>query len=159
MPPSRTLTRSGDQEPEVGLDEARPFLPNPGQIRYAKAYLDPANPGNIKAIAAAAGVHRRSVYTWMQDPEFCLWLKEQAERVITHHLPIMWQRCLELAIQGSPEHIKLIALRSGELRQDAPNGRGPGVQVFLNVPRPRYELPQAPTDTVLDVTPRRNNAP
>ena len=51
MPPSRTLTRSGDQEPEVGPGDARPFLPNPGQVRYAKAYLDPAVPGNIKAIA------------------------------------------------------------------------------------------------------------
>jgi hypothetical protein len=58
-----------------------------------------------------------------------------------HRLPAMWQKCLELATQGSPEHIKLIALRTGELHQDAANGRGPGIaRVFINVPRPPREL-------------------
>jgi hypothetical protein len=117
-------------------------VPNQQQLRYLRAYLDPSTPANIKAVAEAAAVNRRNIYRWLDEPQFCGWFAEQCQRVFMHRLPAMWQKCLELATEGSPEHIKLIALRTGELRQDAPNGRGTGIQsVFINVPAPNYEQP------------------
>jgi hypothetical protein len=82
------------------------------------------------------------VYRWMDDPQFCAWFTDQCERLFRHHVPAMWQKCLELAIAGSPEHIKLIAMRTGELRTET-QGVGAAqagiTQVFVNVPRPPRE--------------------
>jgi hypothetical protein len=140
------MRAAGDQVAPVAQ---RLFVPSQQQLRYLRAYLDPATPANIKAVAAAAHVNRRNIYRWFDDAEFCAWFKEQCERLLQHRIPRMWMRCIELAEQGSPEHIKLVAMKTGELRQDAPNGRGPGMAaVFINVPRPPRER-----DDDIDVQP------
>jgi hypothetical protein len=126
---------------DTGIEETqRTFVPTQQQLRYLRSYLNPAVPGNIKAVAEDAGVNRRNVYRWLDDPAFCAWFAEQCNRVFMHRVPAMWQKCIELATAGSPEHIKLVAARTGELRQAADNGRGNGIQqVFINVPRPDSE--------------------
>jgi len=146
------------QDDSQSLDQRSPFVPNQQQLRYLRAYLDPSTPANIKAVAEAARVNRRNIYRWLDDPNFCEWFAAQCQRVFMHRVPAMWQKCIELASAGSPEHIKLVALRTGELRPGAENGRGAGIsQVFINVPRPGREhgfvvdvgpavLPPAPSD-------------
>lgn len=144
--------RSGlipDHAMRTAVDRVEPFAPHPQHWSYLRAFLDPAIPHNIKAICQAARINRRNVYRWLQDPAFCRWFSEQCDSLFRHRLHGMWQKCLDLAIQGSPEHIKLIAMKAGDLLQEAPNGRGPGLaQVFINVPRP----PREPEDAI-DVQP------
>jgi hypothetical protein len=115
--PARRLNADDDDQPHA-LDRPRAFIPNQQQLRYLRAYLDPATPANIKAVAETAKVNRRNIYRWLDDPAFCAWFAEQCERLFRHHVPAMWQKCLELAMAGSPEHIKLIAMRTGELRPE-----------------------------------------
>ena len=158
MPPSRTLTRSGDQEPEVGLDEARPFIPTRVQARYLRRWLDPSSPDTIKGIAELAKVNRRTVYKWLDNPAFCAWFADQVERMFQTLKPRMWKRCLELAMAGSEGHIKLVAQRCGELQVEAQgtgrDGRHGITQVFLNVPRPpRTQLEPAGGPGTIDIGP------
>jgi hypothetical protein len=126
------------------LDQCRPFIPNQQRLRYLRAYLDPATPCNIKAVAEAARVNRRTVYKWLDDPQFCTWFADQCNSLFRHRTHAMWQKCLDLALQSSPEHIKLIAMRTGEVREGAANGRGDGISaVFINVPRAPREPDEA----------------
>ena len=122
------------------------FIPTQAQWRYLRAYLDPSKTGaSITDCARRANVNRRTVYDWLEDERFCSWFHEHTRRLFTHCLPAMWQKCIELACQGSPEHIKLIALRTGELSGPGTNDHGrsgppTAAAVFINIPRP--ELPQ-----------------
>jgi len=131
------------------------FVPTQAQWRYLRAYLDPHNVGSIRDCARRASVNRRTVYDWLEDERFCSWFHEQTRRQFLHQLPAMWAKCIELACQGSPEHIKLIAMRTGELS-------GPGTHdhnrvpppaaataVFINVPRPQLlqDDPGTPRET------------
>jgi hypothetical protein len=149
--PSAARRRTGD---DLAAVDHPPFRPNAQQIRYLEKFMDPElKPWNIKTVAAAARVHRRQVYRWMENPQFCAWFKEETDRVFRHALPKMWARCMELAIQGSPEHIKLIGLRTGELRAEAQSVNGERASitnVFVNVPRP-HQL--EPAGDVLDIAP------
>lgn len=135
-----------DTPPRDGQLPDRPFVPTPAQLRYLATWLDPAGPDTITQLAAAARVNRRTVYDWLEDPRFCLWFTTHVERVFLADRLRMWKRCLELAIKGSPDHIKLVAQRAGELRPEFPGNnsdRTGGMQVFINVPRPRPQLDQA----------------
>jgi len=124
------------------------FIPTQQQIRYLRAYLDPNTQANITSIAEIARVNRRTVYKWLEQPAFCIWFKEQCESLFRHRVPKMWAKCLELAEAGSPDHIKLIAQRGGELQIEAQgtgrDGRAGITQVFLNVPRPQLVAHEAP---------------
>lgn len=135
----------------------RPFIPTHAQLKYLSKWLDPDAPDTITGLAKFAGVNRRSVYDWFEDPKFCLWFTERVERVFLADKHRMWRRCIELACRGSVDHIKLVAQRAGELRPEFPGNnetRSGSIQVFLNVPRPHHELAQAADAAdVIDVGP------
>ena len=122
------------------------FIPTPAQWRYLRAYLDPNNSGAIKHCAQRANVNWRTVYDWLADERFRQWFTEETRRVFTHRLPAMWSKCLDLAAEGSPEHIRLIAMRTGELIQPGSHDQRqlPATAVFINVPRPPQLAERAP---------------
>jgi Helix-turn-helix of insertion element transposase len=138
------------------VDPDKPFLPSLAQQRYLAAWLDPNSPHSILGLAKLVKVNRRTVYDWLDDQRFCTWFAAAAERFFQANKHTMWKKCLELAIEGSPDHIKLIAQRSGELRPDVQsvNGDRPGaLQIFLNVPRPNQLQPAPPEPDTIDLQP------
>lgn len=146
------------------------FVPTAAQWRYLRAYLEPNGAPTIRGCAARANVNWRTVYDWLADERFRDWFTAETRRVFTHQLPAMWSKCMELACAGSPEHIKLIALRTGELIGPGTNdhARPSTTAVFINVPRPRAldpedraALPEAQHTTTIDtqvVTPHADLA-
>jgi hypothetical protein len=135
------------------------FVPTPAQWRYLRAYLDPDSSGAIKHCAARANVNWRTVYDWLADDRFREWFTDETRRVFSHRLPAMWAKCMDLACSGSPDHIRLIALRTGELlNAGSPDQRSPAhTAVFINVPRPQQldtaqpaALPEASLPTAID---------
>lgn len=126
--------------PEPRGDTSHPvqFVPTHAQWRYLRAYLEPTSTGVIRHVAAKANVNWRTVYDWLADDRFRDWFTTETRRLFLHRLPKIWDKCAELAEQGSPEHIKLIGMRTGELihagtfDQRVPAAMG----VFINVPRP-----------------------
>jgi hypothetical protein len=106
------------------------------QEKYLCACLNAEIPRTITARAAAAGVSRQSVYKWLQTPEFREWLSTQRRLAFEHSIDDVKQRCVELAVQGSPEHIRIVLELSGELGRGAHQYEPRAVGVFINVPRP-----------------------
>lgn len=150
LPSHQALARNDSGSRELG--ERRPFVPNRQQQRFLNTWLEPDSPDTIKGLAERSGVPRRTIYNWLDDDEFRQWFSEQAERFFGFNRLRMWQKCQELAIRGSPEHIRLCAQRVGELRtegQGVPTGAGVN-NVFINVPRPEFA---PPSNIVVDATP------
>ena len=139
--PDRALTRR-----EQGLkDIPVVFLPTKAQWRFLNVFLAPDGPDSIAKCAAKACVNRRTVYDWQQDPRFKEWFHDQCEKQAKTERELMWRNARKLAIAGSPEHIKLVAQKAGELIHAGANDRRPigPLGVFINVPRP--DAPQLTT--------------
>ena len=118
------------------------WRPTERQEAYARECLDPQTPRTISARAAASGVSRQSIYKWLRVPEFRAWLSTQRRLAFEHAIDDVKARCVELAVQGSPEHVRIVLELAGELRgrgmpyaSDGINDRA--VNLILNVPRPR----------------------
>ena len=139
------------RRPVTEVDESRQpsWSPTPRQEAYLQACLNPETARTITARAAAARVSRQAVYKWMQLPEFRAWLSTQRQLAFEHGIDDVKQRCLELAAQGSPEHIRIVLELAGELGRGAAHVLGSaqvGIgTVYINVPRP------APDDDATDI--------
>ena len=132
--PDRTLTRR-----EQGLkDIPVVFIPTKAQWRFLNVFLAPDGPDSIRKCAERACVNRRTVYDWQQDDRFKQWFHDQCEKQAKTERELMWRNARKLAIAGSPEHIKLVAQKAGELIPAGANDRRPigPLGVFINVPRP-----------------------
>jgi hypothetical protein len=159
--PDAALTRR-----EQGLEHIPvTFIPTPAQWRFLQAFLTPDGPNTIKGCAQHANVNRRTVYDWFEDERFRLWFYGECDKQAKTERELMWRNARKLAIAGSPEHIKLVAMKSGEILGPGTNDHmhPPTTAVFINVPRPPLDstptpaLPEAqqldsPIDTEL-VTP------
>ena len=127
--------------------DAPPFIPTKQQMRFVHVFLSPDGPDTITGCAKLASVNRRTVYDWLEDRQFRQWFHEQCNRQGAAERELMWRNARKLAIAGSPEHIKLVAMKAGELIQPGTNdhARFPGSPaVFINVPRPRLLDPGTP---------------
>lgn len=108
-------------------------------MRYVAACADPML-RTLEAIAKAAHVNRTTAWRWHQQPDFTAWVQDQLQKTFGLKYTIALHRALDLAIQGSPEHMKLLMLKFGDLKASAEyDGRSNHQQhiaVMINVPRP-----------------------
>jgi hypothetical protein len=131
-------------------DPSLTFTPTAHQLRFGAAA---ANPWlrSVEAMAKAAGVNRVTVWRWSQNPQFVAWLKDKVQRAYGLKYALAIDKALDLAMQGSPEHLKLLMMKFGDWRPAGADGQGNQlrqVSVFINVPRP----PREPEDAI-DVQP------
>ncbi len=121
---------------------ASAWNPSERQIAYRDAIFDPRIPPTIAARAEAAQVSRQTVYNWMRDADFHAWLSNERRLAFEHRIEDVKQKCIELALRGSAEHMRLVLEMAGELpgrggRRDEAGGVSSGhPMVFINVPRP-----------------------
>lgn len=134
------------------------FIPTAQQMRYLAACLDPRL-ATLDAMATAARINRVTIWRWRQDARFVDWLTQQIARGfgLKYHLAL--DRALDLAIQGSPEHLKLLMGKFGDLRHagDDDSRNGPQqVAIHINVPRPAQSgINSAGAEPMtFDITPR-----
>jgi hypothetical protein len=120
------------------------FIPTKAQWRFLDVFTSPDGPNTIKGCAERAAVNRRTVYDWFEDQRFCAWFYGHCDRRGKPERELMWRNTRKLAAAGSPEHIKLVAMKAGELIGTGTNDRmlqPASLGVFINVPRPPAELP------------------
>lgn len=137
--------------PQLQQDTDRPFIPNRQMLQFLNVFLSPDGPNTIRGCAERASVPRRTVYNWFESDAFRAWFHDQCSRCGATERELMWRNARRLAIAGSPEHIKLVAMKAGELIHPGANEhmRPAPTAVFINVPRPP-SLPAAP-DVGLEV--------
>jgi hypothetical protein len=113
----------------------RQFTPNPQQLRYLRAWLDPGAPKTVGAICRHSGIPQRTVTHWLAQDAFRRWFNAGIERATDHLWQPLLLRLATLAMKGSVEHAKLLAQIRGAIRP-VENGSGAGVTVIVGVPRP-----------------------
>jgi len=113
-----------------------PFRPSKRQRLYLEAWLDPSMPKTVQGICKAMNVPRSTVTYWLKQPAFMAWWNEEMHRYTEH----LWNPALvklgHLAIQGSAEHMKLLAQIRGAIKGDQQGSTSVGVQVVVGIPRP-----------------------
>lgn len=134
------------------------FLPTKAQWRFLNVFLAPDGPVTISGCARTASINRRTVYDWFEDERFRLWFYSECDKQAKTERELMWRNARRLAIAGSPEHIKLVAAKAGELIGAGSNDhmRAGPTAVFINVPRPKAveadaveQLQAAPVDAAV----------
>ena len=113
----------------------RRFRPSPQQLAYLAAWLDPKTPKSISGIAIAIGVPRRTIYNWLESPDFLSWFDHEVERNVEALWRPVLHRVAELALQGSIEHAKLLAQIRGALHPHVATNHA--VNVIIGIPRPK----------------------
>lgn len=124
---------------------ASAFRPSKRQVAYLQAWLDPQAPKTISGIARHIDVPRRTVSHWLAQDQFMTWFNAELERETDHLWRPLLLKTANLAMQGSVEHAKLLALIRGAIRQDDGPQRG-GVTVIVGVPRSGDPTPLPPAD-------------
>jgi hypothetical protein len=161
--PSQTVAISARHDDSKPSDPDA-FVPSTRMQRYLAACLDPSLL-TLEAIASAARINRVTVWKWKQDPAFVDWMTNQIQRTYGLKYSIALDRALNLAMQGSPEHLKLLMAKFGDLRSlehDGSSNQRQQIAVHINVPRPQLEAPRREPDDVpltIDVTPRPMSPP
>jgi len=145
--------------PDQALQQIqRTFVPTKQQLQFLQVFLSPDGPNTITKCANIACVARRTVYHWFQNEDFRQWFHAECSRQSATERELMWRNARRLAIAGSPEHIKLVAMKAGELIHAGSNDPQfrPNTAVFINVPRPELapadveQLPAGDLDQVTD---------
>jgi hypothetical protein len=99
-----------------------PFCPSRSQQAYLEAWLDPQAPKTISGISTHIDVSRRAIQGWLKNDAFVAWFNAEIER----HTDNLWQPVLlkltALALEGSIEHMTLLAKIRGAIRHDARAG-------------------------------------
>lgn len=129
-------------------------------LRFLAAALDLDTPNTLTAQAKAAQVNRRTLYDWFERPEFMAWFNQERERLLRRYYDRALLRAGQLAEQGSPDHLKLLMAKFGDLRHgsygdgDTDHGR-PQTAVYINVPRPEQPARvDVAAPMTIDITPR-----
>ena len=115
--------------------DRRIFRPSQQQLAYLACWLDPQAPKTILGIANHIGVARRTIYNWLEQPTFVRWFNGRVARHTDHAWMPLLHRLTELALQGSIEHMKLLAQIRGAMRPEITRRDGCGF-VVIGVPRP-----------------------
>lgn len=126
----------------------KPFQPNKKQHAYLDAWTDPTAPKTVIGIAKHIGMSRAAIHLWQRSPEFTAWFNSECRRRTDHLWEPILAKTSHLALQGSPEHIKLIGQIRGELGHgESSAGANVGVTVVVGVPRPGDHV-DVPRETV-----------
>lgn len=137
FPSGRTPRVIGHPE-ATGLVDAggRAWQPTRKQVAYLECWLDPSKPKSISAICREVGISRSNLRQWRKGGAFEEWFNKQCEQETNHLWQPLLARLAQLAMQGSVEHAKLLALIRGEIRSnEQPAQRAGGLTVVLAVPR------------------------
>lgn len=126
---------SRDAAPDRAGFHQRPFRASPYQQAYLEAWLDPQAPKTISGIARHIDVPRRTIHSWLAIDDFVRWFNGEIER----HTCALWRPVLlkvtELALQGSIEHIKLLAQIRGAIRNERDDVVAGDVRVLFGIRR------------------------
>lgn len=134
----------------------RGFQPSPQQLRYLVCAADANNHG-FEAIAKAARINRVTAWRWRQDTAFTEWFQREVLRAFGMKYALALDKAADLAMAGSPEHLKLLMVKMGDLRHGNDDGHSSGGQqiaVHINVPRPELAARELPRLDTIDVAPR-----
>jgi len=114
------------------------FNPTPLQVRYRMARMDALSTGHgvtDAPIAAILNCRAATISTWKRNPDFVSWLAAEERRVLDHLWGVILLRAAQLALQGSVEHLRLLAQTRGELTKGGqPPVARAEVSVVVEVP-------------------------
>lgn len=112
-----------------------PFRPSRPQQAYLEAWLDPQAPKTISGIATHIAVPRRTVHHWLANDDFVAWFNAEIQQHTEHRWAPVLLKVAQLALQGSIDHVRLLAQIRGAIRLRE-NPAADGLTVVVGVPRP-----------------------
>lgn len=121
---------------DVRAADGRAWSPTAKQKAYLAYWLDPGKPKTVSGICREVGIKPGLYHAWRKQGPFAEWFDAQCRAETDHLWPALLARLGQLAMQGSIEHAKLLALIRGEVRSnEQPAARAGGLTVVLAVPR------------------------
>jgi len=96
------------------IEEKKEFRPKPLQMRFAEIYLNPTVIMTRDQIAKELGINRRTIYNWLQIPEFKEWLYSRRMELINNSLIDIYRVAVDKARRGDYNFCRLILEMSGE---------------------------------------------
>ncbi len=83
------------------------FEPNPRQLRYLEACLDPDVPATVTARCERVGIDRGTFYDWNKVVGFREWLSAETKELMKDGLREVWGAILKQATKGNVQAQRL----------------------------------------------------
>ena len=98
------------------IEQKEEFIPTPLQVKFTSIYLNTDKRMTREQMAKKIGVSRRTLYTWLEKPEFRTWLNSKKLELVNDSLIDIYKVAVRKAKAGDYNFVRLILEMIGDYR-------------------------------------------